>query len=130
MTTAESIKKYVQEMQGQAGSSPEPIYSIFMMQNRGRELVYPDGRRSGFPDTGSVMDAGFYNVLDDAIQAVEENSCDIREFTYNSAFVLTHFPGVYNNSCGKEGRMYFEWDEDKEGYVQKEEPEIFGHVAY
>ena len=107
----------------------KPIYEILMIENPDKELIYPTGKHSGFPDTGSTCYVGFYYDLADAIRAVKENWCDLRETVYNAGFILCHFPGLYE-STGREGRIYFVWDEEEPGYRIAEEPKIFTHVAY
>lgn len=107
----------------------KPIYRIFLFEKSDKELIYEGGQHSGFPDTGCIMDAGFYYDLDDAIHAMNTNACDIRECVYNAGFILCHFPGLYE-SCGTEGRLYFVWNEEKKGFYQQEEPAIFAHMAY
>ena len=134
MTTKEDIFNYVKEMQDRNGNDEEyfPIYSIFLFTNPDKEMIYENGDlpiHSGFPDIGASLNAGFYYDIDCAISAMNHNGCDIHEYCYNAGFVLCRFPGLYS-ACGQYSRMYFLWDEEKQGFFQKEEPEIFHHVAY
>ena len=126
MTTKESMYKIIRE----TCEAPDdrPIFRIFMMEYPDKEIVYPTGKHSGFPDYGSSNEVGFYYSLDDAIEAMNQNMCDIHEFTYGAGFILCQFPGLYESS-GTEMRMYFVWDEEKQGFFQKEEPEIFKHIS-
>ena len=110
------------------GEYDVPIYEVFVVQHPDRELVYPSGKHSGFPEMGCTATMGFYYDLDDAIEAVEVNACDIHETMYDAAFVICRFPGLYN-SVGREGRAYFVWNGETEGYEEKEEPRVFRHVA-
>lgn len=110
------------------GPDSRPIYRILLFEHPNKERIYGAGTRSGFPDMECSMEAGFYYALDDAIRAMNENICDIHENFYDAGFILCQFPGLYE-SCGPEGRMYFVWDEEKKGFFQKEEPEIFKHIA-
>jgi hypothetical protein len=122
---AEYIKNKVSVFNGQ-----QPIFEIMMLENTGdKELVYPTGKPSGFPDTGITDTVGFYYELDKAIEALHCNTCDLRETVYDAAFILCRFPGLYN-CVPSEGRMYFVWDKEKEGYFEAEEPELFKRVAY
>ena len=107
----------------------KPIYEIMMIQHADKELVYPTGKHSGFPDTGCTAVMGFYYDLDDAEEAVASNGCDIHEHLYNAAFILARFPGLYQ-AVGNDMRLYFVWDKENEIFVQKEEPKIFAHIAY
>lgn len=124
MTTRESINRVIEDRDG-----ARPIFRIMVFEHPCKEHVYPTGKHSGFPYLGASDEVGFYYDLDDAIRAMNENWGDIREYTYNAGFILCQFPGLYQSS-GLDERMYFVWDEDKEGFFQQEEPEIFKHVAY
>ena len=129
MLTRYSIMQYVENRRKREGNST-PIYRIVMLEKPGsEELVYPSGKRSGFPDTGATDEVGYYFSLDDAISAVEENRCDIRETIYDAAFILCSFPGLYQ-SAGNDARMYFVWDNDGQRYKQSEEPALFRRLAY
>lgn len=106
-----------------------PIYRIFLIQNADKEEIYEKtGKKSGFPDMGCTEDVGFYYDINDAIFALEHNSCDIREYLYDAAFILTSYEGLYN-CAGTDMRLYFKWDEEKQGFFQQKEPEIFKHIA-
>ena len=105
-----------------------PIYEILMFEHPDKELIYPSGKHSGFPDMGATSTSGFYYDINDAIQAVEEDRCGLRETIYDAAFILCRFCGLFQ-TVSSEFRMYFIWDADKEGYIQKEEPIIFKHIA-
>lgn len=98
-----------------------PIYEIVLFEVI-REWVTNDGKGSGLPDTSGFNTTGFYYELDSAIDAMHENRCDIRETVFNYGFILVHWPGVYNNSATEEERIFFEWNEDKEGFYEAEEP--------
>ena len=52
---------------------------------------------------------------------------DIQETCYHAGFILCRFPGLYQAALS---RMYFLWNEEKKGFFEAEEPEIFKHVAY
>ena len=130
MTTVEDIVKYVEERKEIIGFSP--IFEIVMVQNNGKEQVYEkDGKiiHSGFPDMGTTSIVGYYYDIDTAICALNENWGDIRATIFDGAFILVKFPGLYD-SCGLEQRMWFVWDEEKQGYYQQEEPRIFANLGY
>ena len=129
MTTKEDVLAYVTEQQKQVHlTSYRPIYAIFMIEHADKELVYPNGKHSGFPDMGASSEIGFYHSIDSAINALESNACDLRETIYDAGFILCRFPGLYDSSP-TEARMYFVWDDDEECYIQKEEPLIFKHIG-
>ena len=107
----------------------KPIFEIIVFKNPDKELVGKNGKPLGFPDTGSLDRVGFYYELDTAIQAMHENWCDIQETCYFAGFVLCKFPGLYQCSV-RDMRIFFLWDEEKKGFFEAEEPEIFKHVAY
>ena len=132
MTTREDLLAYVKAMQEYRGVADKPIFSLYLFMNPNSELIYDvngEKKPSGFPDTGSSYEPGFYYDLDNAIQAMHENICDIRETCYKAGFILCRFPGLYD-TCGTHGRMYFVWDDDKQGFFEQEEPEIFRYIAY
>lgn len=132
MTTKESLLAYITTMTSQ-NRMQKPIFRIFLFEHADKELIYhrdgqPD-KRSGFPDTGATADMGFYYDIDDAIRAMNENVCDIRETVYDAGFILVQFPGLYQCADTSQ-RMYFRWDDARQGYFQQEEPIIFRHIAY
>ena len=127
MTSVEDIRKYIEYKKKTEGIE-KPIFRIFMMENADKELVYPAGIKSGFPDMGYNVDIGYYWDIEEAVEAVKNNVCDIRETIYDAAFILCHFPGVYQTTT-TESRMYFRWDEEKKQYCQEEEPAIFAHIS-
>lgn len=105
-----------------------PIFEIFLMENGDKELVYKNGVHSGFPDMGATSNMGYYYNLNDAVEAMNRNACDIREHFYNAGFVLCRFPGLYAD-VPKAGRIYFEWDDEKEGFFEKPEPIWYQHIT-
>ncbi len=134
MITKEDILKYVKEEQEYRGNDPsdKPIFALYLFEKPNEEKIYEkNGERkpSGFPDTGDAYEPGFYYDLDLAIEAMNRNVCDIRETCYNAGFILCRFQGMYS-CCPKYARMYFVWDDEKDGFFQQEEPPIFAHIAY
>ena len=106
------------------------IYEIMMCSNSGADtIIYESGKDSGFPDLGACSTVGFYHELENAIDAMHENGCDIRECVYNYGFVLKRRPGLYN-LCGQYERIYFKWDEDRQGFYEAEEPERLKIIAF
>ena len=128
MTTTESILKTVAEISEKRKT--HPIYQIMLLAETGEEEeIYDNGTHSGFPKTGMLDYPGFYYELETAIQAMNENWCDMRETIFDAGFILVHYPGLYD-CAGTDHRMYFKWDEEKQGYFQAEEPPLFAHSAY
>lgn len=124
------VKWYQEKYKDKDGNISNPIFEIMLFEYPNKETTYPtpEGNvRSGWPDTGCVANMGFYYELDTAIQAMNENWCDIQETCYYAGFILCRFPGLYYAATS---RMYFLWDEEKKGFFEAEEPKIFAHVAY
>ena len=127
MITRDDIINYVKE----AGYSDPPIYEIVLFEHPNKELIYVrDGNEihSGFPDA-EINNMGYYCELDTAIKAMHENWLDIQETVFHAGFILCRFPGLYE-SAGRYERIFFLWDEEKKGFYEADEPEIFYHVAY
>ena len=135
MTSIQDIKdhiKYHQERYTPEGEEPlKPIFEIALFEHPDKEMIYHKNGQdipSGFPD--APMDTmGFYYELETAIQAMNENWCDIQETVFHAGFIFCKFPGLYQCAT-QNARMYFLWDEEKKGFFQAEEPEIFHHIAY
>lgn len=124
------VKWYQEKYKDENGNAPNPIFEIMLFEYPDKEMTYPTSRGdvySGWPDTGCIDHVGFYYELDTAIQAMNENWCDIQETCYYAGFILCRFPGLYYAATS---RMYFLWDKEKKGFFEAEEPEIFKHVAY
>lgn len=129
MTTVSDMRKLV-ELTSIYNNNAHPIYQIVLFQNTGEdEKIYLSGTHSGLPDTGLQDYPGFYYELSTAIQAMNENWCDIQETVFKAGFILVHFPGLYS-AAGPEFRMYFRWDEKLKGFFQAEEPPLFQHLSY
>lgn len=112
----------------EARDGQPPIYEIYLLDNAAKEYIIPHGKPTGWPDT-SGESVGFYYELESAVDALHENALDMRDDgVFNAAFILCKFPGLYN-SAGDDMRLYFLWDEAKDGFWEAEEPEIFKHVG-
>lgn len=123
MTTRESILENVEK------NHFRPIYEIMVFEHPNKELIGNNGKHLGWPDEGSSANMGFYYDLDDAIEAMHTNRCDIQERVYHAGFVMCRREGLY--SCvGTENRLYFIWNEERGGFFETDEPHIFWHVAY
>ena len=102
----------------------KPIYRVMMQEKSGADL-----KENGFPDTGIQIDFGFYYKKQDAIDAMHENACDIRECVYDYGFVIEQREGLYEYPT-REGRIYFKWDENRQGFYEAEEPEAMKYFAF
>ena len=126
------VKWYQEKHKDKGGNVPNPIFEIWLFEKSNHEMVYhkPEGDiKSGFPDTGCFDYMGFYYELETALQAMNENWCDIQDACYYAGFILCRFPGLYN--CVGEGqRIYFLWDNERQGFFEAEEPENFKHIGY
>lgn len=129
MRTKEELLSYAKEIQDLPSSTKnDPIFEILAFENAEKECVSPSGKYTGFPDTGIERMVGFYYDFDDAYDAIINNVCDIWETVYNGAFLLCRFPGLFQ-SVTSEARMYFTYNKESGKYEQKEEPELFSHLA-
>ena len=61
-----------------------PIYEIFLIEYPNKEMIGKDGKRLGWPDEGATANMGFYYDIDDAIEAMHTNRCDIQERVYHA----------------------------------------------
>lgn len=111
--TEEEIKKF-----------GNPIYRILMMEKSGADTIkYDSGKDSGFADTGATAEMGFLYSYEDAVDALHVNALDIREYVYDYAFIIMQFQGLYQcPGYADESRDYFAWNEEKQGFFEKEEP--------
>ena len=128
MTTKKDIYDHITWFKNHYKCNENPIFEIVLFEKPNSEMMY-DGKPSGFPDTGCIDHPGFYYELCTAIQAMNENWCDIQDHAFYAGFILCHFPGMYECAT-TEQRMYFIWDKEKQGFFQTEEPEIFKYIAY
>ena len=124
------IKWYQKRHKDKNGNVPIPIFEIMVFEHPNKKMTYPTSQGnvySGWPDTGCINHVGFYYELDTAIQAMNENWCNMQETCYYAGFIICRFPGLYEaGTC----RIYFLWNEEKKGFFEAEEPEIFQHMAY
>ena len=100
-----------------------PIYEIVLFEKPGDTLD-----KIGFPDHGIEDRPAFYYELDTAIRAMNENWGDIQDHAFSAGFIYAKFPSVYPYG-GKETRMYFLWDQKREGFFEAEEPNTYEHIS-
>ena len=92
----------------------DPIYTIITLKGV-PGLCY---------DLDSIEYDGFYHNLDDAVCAMHLNVCDLHNGDRDFGFVICEFPGIVSDS-DPEGRIFFVWDNIKDGFYEAEEPQFF-----
>lgn len=74
----------------------------------------------GWPNLGSQRTWGYYNMHEDAVRALHNNSTDMWEYCYDYALIEKIGPGI----CAYcEYRQWFKYDKEKDSYFEIEEPE-------
>lgn len=127
MSTRENVVIHVEE-KADPMVGFVPIYEIVLFKKIGEQIMRLSDRL-GFADISDFKNMGFYYELDEAISVMHENRCDIGEHCFNCGFVLVHWPGVYNNNADKNERLFFEWDKEKAGFYEADEPLMFDHFT-
>lgn len=80
----------------------------------------------GWPDMGDTRVFGFKETLAQAEYALNNNVCDMFEYLYSYAVVEEMHPAIHP---AVEGRWFFKWDNEKQGFFAMEEPEEFKHYC-
>lgn len=129
----ERLKSYVDRVKNTIaeGKSVSPVYEICLFRYPCKELIFEkDGKKipSGTP-YANLNSMGFYYNLDDAVEVMHDNVCDIQETVFHAGFILCRFPGLYYGA-GPDSRIFFLWDEERKGFFEVDEPELFKHIAY
>lgn len=93
-----------------------PIYKVITLVIRGTVVL----SREMF---------GWYHHEQDAINAVDFNSCDMQDNTYNYALVSRSYEGAYG--LDDEELRWYEWDFSKKQWFECECPEACSiyHIA-
>lgn len=110
----------------------KPIYVILLFEDLKELKSKRTGENLGFPDLSGCQEMGFYYTFEEAKEDMNGNALDIRECCFNYGFILKHYPGVYNDSTfggTHNDRWFFKWDDEKHGFYETEEPDIFKHVG-
>lgn len=95
-------------------TNQSPIYLITVFTK-----CEPD-ERWGY-NIGSSRTVGFRHSLEDAMETVETNMCDIWEYCYDYACIEELDPCLYPFA---EERWFYEYDRGKGRYVEIDEPVI------
>ena len=133
MTTREQLLTYVEEWKKANPKSEDPIFLIYALDNPDGHVTYQVpwlGYPVTFPSPGTVEDESFYEIfhdLDKAIEFLNQNQMAVQDGCFFGAFILLKIPGIppFNTT---DTRMFFRWDEDKDGFFQQEEPKIFKNL--
>lgn len=84
------------------------------------------GHYNDFAYTGETRCWGFFSDKEKAVQSLHENWFDMRENVYDYAVIEEYEEGLFNYT-GK--RQWFQWDEERQGYFEIEEPNGVKHVV-
>ena len=76
----------------------------------------------GWLDTGDIRVFGYKETFEQAKKALNENWCDMHEHLYKYAVVEEIPSGIHPDVIN---RWFFEWNENKEGFFEIEEPKEF-----
>lgn len=99
------------------------MYFITCFQKDGTE------KWNGKPDFGDMRTFGYLESFEEAEKALNENWCDMFECLYRYAVVERINPGkVKNIICESKDRKWFQYDVEKDGFFQLEEPIINENV--
>lgn len=71
---------------------------------------------------------GFYSDKEDALKVLNENRTDIWETIYDYAVLEAYHEGISGYDF-KEGRQFFEYNQELDSYRPIEEPEEVKHYA-
>lgn len=82
----------------------------------------------GWPDIGARRVWGFYTDKEVALKALHENWTDMWETCYDYAVLEPYYEGI-SGIGDREDRQFFEYDADKDGYFEIDEPREVRHVA-
>ena len=74
----------------------------------------------------SSRTVGYRYTLEQAVEALNENMCDLRETVYNGAIVEKMGPYLYPDP---EQTIYFAWDDKRKGYFEIRKPACFAHLC-
>jgi hypothetical protein len=63
---------------------------------------------------------GWYPTKKDAVKAVKEDKCGLRECLYDYALIEAKVSGAFTTSTGE---WWFKWDDETHGYISFDKPE-------
>ena len=91
-------------------------------------LEYIEEDDLGWPKFGATRCWGFYTDKEVALKALHENWTDMWETCYDYAVLEPYYEGI-SGIGDKEDRQFFEYDADKDGYFEIDEPSEVRHVV-
>jgi hypothetical protein len=74
----------------------------------------------GWLRTGAQRTFGFYTERKDAIQAMNENWCDMCEYLYDYAVIEAMREGIH---CDVDEEIWFQWNDKRKGFFEIPKPE-------
>lgn len=119
MITSTDLLTYAKEKLAERsiGNGDKPIYQILLFEHAAKTDNSQDY------DIGNDDCPGYFHELSEAISAMNCNLGDMHEGVFNAGYIICRFQGLYCFADSK-ARMYFEWDEERQGFFQKEEPKL------
>lgn len=81
--------------------------------------------KSGYPDLGAYRTMGYYGSYEMAAEDLNSNNCNMHEYVYRYAVIEEIPEGIYP-TCND--RIFFEFDNEKNGYFEIDTPSIFENV--
>ena len=81
-------------------------------------------------DHGAIRCWGFYSDFNTAVQALHENWADMYEFLYHYAVIEEYCEGLTSCNSGYGfNRWWFKYSDEKQGYIEIEEPKCSEHLC-
>ncbi len=131
MTKREDLLKFAEEWKKANPKSQKIQYVVYALEYPYSKATYYVpwlGKTVTFPSPGIVEDESFYGIPDDdldhVIKFLNENDAAVQDGCFFGAFILLKIRGIapFNTP---ETRMFFRWNEKRQGFFQEEEPEAF-----
>lgn len=80
----------------------------------------------GWPDTGDIRVFGYKETLEKAVEALNNNVCDMHETIYNYAVIEKLAPRIHPDV---EEAWYFKYDKERDGFFEIEKPKILNAIT-
>ena len=68
---------------------------------------------------------GWFTTLDEAVDAVETNRCEIRECLYDYMIIEQFSPGLY---CGVQEEWWWKWNRKRKKFLRIKKPKKISNV--
>lgn len=95
----------------------EPIYVIEVLCCKAEEVEKNINNLLYLAYSLPSRDIGFYHEKEVAVEDLNNNNLNIREFTYDYAILLKRSPGLYNVTL-EEDILLFKWNKEKQGFFE------------